>query len=99
MSEAQSQENGKNQGIVHQLAIGVYVNNLQAPREVDIPPANIALNEKICALRDQWECNVTNCRSEHCFVPAEGPHFALSHTHLEKWGAAIVCYFIDVGVN
>lgn len=68
----------------------VNANDLQAPREKDIPAANIALNDKILALRTQWECNVSTCQSEHCFIPAEGPHFALSHTHFEKWGAAIV---------
>ena len=68
----------------------VDANYLQAPQEKDIPAANIVLNEKILALRTQWECNVTTCHSEHCFIPTEGPHFTLSHTHFEKWGAAIV---------
>ena len=98
-SWCQSQENRKNQGIVHQLAIGLNVNGLQAPQEVDISPANLSLNDKIHALRNQWECNVINCCSEHCFVLLEGPHFTLSHTHLKKWGAAIVCYLIVVVVN
>lgn len=98
-SWCQSQENRKNQGIVHQLAIGLNVNGLQAPQEVDIHSANLSLNDKINALCNQWECNVTNCCSEHCFVLLEGPHFTLSHTHLKKWGAAIVCYLIVVVVN
>ena len=68
----------------------VDANSLQAPQEKDIPAANIVLNDKILALHTQWECNVSMCHSEHCFIPAEGPHFTLSHTHFEKWGAAIV---------
>ena len=88
---SRSKEKIKNQGIFLFYTHKVDANCLQAPREKDIPAANIALNEKILALRTQWECNVTACHSEHCFIPAEGPHFALSHTHFEKWGAAIVC--------
>ena len=65
-------------------------NYLQAPQEKDIPAANIVLNDKILALCTQWECNVSTCSSEHCFIPVEGLHFTLSHTHFEKWGAAIV---------
>jgi hypothetical protein len=62
----------------------------KAPKENDLLPANVAQNENIKALRDHWECNATTCHSEHCFVPAEGPHLRLTHEHLNKWSAAIV---------
>jgi hypothetical protein len=32
------------------------------------------------------------CHSDHCFIPADGPHFPLSHEHFEKWGAAWVSF-------
>jgi len=48
------------------------------------------MNEKIKRLRERWECSMTTCHSEVCFVPAEGPHFALSHDLTEKWAAAIL---------
>ena len=41
-------------------------------------------------LHERWECNVSTCHSDHCFVPAEGPHFPLGHEHFEKWAAAWV---------
>ena len=36
---------------------------------------------------------MTTFHSDICFVPAEGPHFALSHDLIEKWAAAIVHLF------
>jgi len=63
----------------------------QIPRESDILPGNLAKNENISLLRGQWECNLTACRSEHCYVPADGPHFPLSHDHFDKWASAMVC--------
>ncbi|KAG6847329.1 hypothetical protein H0H93_008788, partial [Arthromyces matolae] len=60
----------------------------KAPKESDILPANMALNDRIKRLRDKWECNVSSCHSEHCFVPAVGPHVPLSHEMFEKWAAA-----------
>lgn len=30
------------------------------------------------------------CHSEVCFVPAEGPHLALSYDLTEKWAATII---------
>ena len=62
----------------------------KARKEADILPANLAMNEKIRQLREHWECSMSTCHSEVCFVPAEGPHFALSHDLTEKWAAAIV---------
>jgi len=56
----------------------------------DILPANFAINNKIRTLREQWECNITTCKSDFCFVPADGPHFPLGHGHFEKWAAAMV---------
>jgi len=49
---------------------------------------------KLCnqhALREQWECNIITCKSDFCFVPADGLHFPLGHGHFEKWAAAMVC--------
>lgn len=66
----------------------------KARKDADILPANFAMNEKIRQLREQWECSMTTCHSEVCFIPAEGPHFALSHDLTEKWAAAIVCLFL-----
>jgi len=63
-------------------------------KEADILPANVAMNEKIKQLRERWECSMTTCHSEVCFVPAEGPHFALSHDLTEKWAAAMVRFFL-----
>ncbi|KAG6894151.1 hypothetical protein C0992_007313 [Termitomyces sp. T32_za158] len=60
----------------------------KAPKESDILPANVALNDRIKQIRDRWECNVSMCHSEHCFVPAVGPHLPLSHEMVEKWAAA-----------
>ncbi|KIK05665.1 hypothetical protein K443DRAFT_3674 [Laccaria amethystina LaAM-08-1] len=62
----------------------------RAPRETNILPANFAINSKIRTLWEQWECNVTSCKSDFCFVPAEGLHFPLGHGHFEKWAAAIL---------
>ncbi|EDR06534.1 uncharacterized protein LACBIDRAFT_300030 [Laccaria bicolor S238N-H82] len=62
----------------------------RVPRESDILPTNFTINGKIRALREQWECNVTSCKSDFCFIPAEGPHFPLGHGHFEKWAAAIL---------
>lgn len=67
-----------------------YLHFRQARKEADILPGNIAMNEQIRQLRERWECNMTTCSSEFCFIPADGPHFALSHDHVEKWAAAIV---------
>ena len=36
--------------------------------------------------------SVATCRSEFCYVPADGPHFPLSHDHLDKWATAMVSY-------
>jgi len=69
-------------------------NICKAWKEADILPANVAMNEKIKQLRERWECNMTTCHSEVCFIPAEGPHFALSHDLMEKWAAAIVHLFM-----
>ena len=49
------------------------------------------MNEQIRQLCEQWECNMMMCSSEFCFILADGPHFTLSHDHVEKWAAAIVC--------
>ena len=68
------------------------------PQESDILPANFAINSKIRALREQWECNVTSCKSDFCFIPAEGPHFPLGHGHFEKWAAAIVCFHPNIHI-
>ena len=38
-----------------------------------------------------WECATSNCSSEHCYIPVDGLHFALSHNHFDKWAAAMVC--------
>ena len=51
------------------------------------------MNEKIKQLQEQWECSMTTFHSDICFVPAERPHFALSHDLIEKWAAAIVHLF------
>jgi hypothetical protein len=32
---------------------------------------------------------MTTCHSDFWFIPAEEPHFPLSHDHFEKWAAAI----------
>ena len=66
----------------------------QVRKEADILPANVAMNEKIKQLRERWECSMTTCHSEVCFVPTEGPHFALSHDLTEKWAAAMVHFFL-----
>jgi len=50
----------------------------------------MAMNGQIQSLREHWQCSLTTCQSDYCFIPAEGPHFALGHEHLEKWAAAIV---------
>jgi hypothetical protein len=63
---------------------------LQARKEADILPGNMAMNGQIRSLREHWQCSLTTCQSDYCFIPAEGPHFALGHEHLEKWAAAIV---------
>jgi len=54
----------------------------------------MAKNEKIRLLRERWQCNLTTCHSKHCYVPADGPHFPLSHDLFNKWAAAMVCYGI-----
>ena len=69
-------------------------NVCKARKETDILPANVAMNEKIKQLRGHWECSMTTCHSEVCFIPAKGPHFALSHDLTEKWAAAIVHSFM-----
>jgi hypothetical protein len=60
------------------------------PNVKDIPPGNVAKNEKIKQLRARWECSQTKCQSEFCYVPADGPHFPLGHDHFDKWAAATV---------
>lgn len=62
----------------------------KARKEADILPGNMAMNGQIRSLREHWQCSLTTCRSDYCFIPAEGPHFALGHEHLEKWAAAIL---------
>jgi len=52
----------------------------------------MAMNGQIRNLREHWQCSSMTCRSDYCFIPAEGPYFALGHEHLEKWAAAIVRY-------
>lgn len=54
----------------------------------NILPGNIAMSEQIRQLHELWECNMMT--SEFCFIPADSPHFTLSHDHMEKWAAAIV---------
>ena len=66
----------------------------KAQKEADILPANVVMNEKIKQLQERWECSMTTCHSEVCFIPAEGPHFALSYDLTEKWAAAIVCLLV-----
>jgi hypothetical protein len=68
-------------------------NVCKVQKEADILPANLVMNEKIKQLRERWECSMTTRHSEFCFIPAEGPHFALSHDLTEKWAAAIVRSF------
>ncbi|KIK06256.1 hypothetical protein K443DRAFT_89994, partial [Laccaria amethystina LaAM-08-1] len=64
-----------------------------APNVNDILPGNIAKNDNIKQLHLHWECTMSNCSSEHCYIPADGPHFALSHDHFDKWAVAMVrCY-------
>lgn len=58
--------------------------------EADILPGNVARNDNIRLLRERWQCNLTTCHSDHCYVPADGPHFRLSHDLLAKWAAAMV---------
>ncbi|KAF8813468.1 hypothetical protein BYT27DRAFT_7230983 [Phlegmacium glaucopus] len=58
------------------------------PTEKDILPGNVAKNDSIKRLRERWLCNFNNCKYKHCFVPADGPHFPLSHDHFNKWAAA-----------
>ncbi|KAH9986222.1 hypothetical protein BJV77DRAFT_935229, partial [Russula vinacea] len=65
-----------------------FLRRFQIPKESDILPANIALNDRIKMLRGRWQCNASGCHSDFCFVSADGPHFPLSHEHLEKWGVA-----------
>ncbi|TFK35642.1 hypothetical protein BDQ12DRAFT_611582, partial [Crucibulum laeve] len=60
----------------------------KTPKEANILPANVALNNKIKELRTHWFCNVGNCHSEHCYIPAERLHFPLGYDHFEKWAAA-----------
>ncbi|KAF8225220.1 hypothetical protein L208DRAFT_1070083, partial [Tricholoma matsutake] len=60
----------------------------QSPKESDILPANVALNDRIKMLRERWLCNMSTCHSDHCFVPADRSHFPLGHEHFEKWAAA-----------
>jgi len=62
----------------------------KAPKESDILPGNVAINDNIKKLQAWWECNVTNCPPDHCYIPSDGPHFALGHEHFEKWAAALV---------
>ena len=66
----------------------------KAQKEANILPANVSMNEKIKQLQECWECSMTTCHSEVCFIPAEGRHFALSHDLTEKWAAAIVHSFM-----
>ncbi|KAJ7939894.1 hypothetical protein B0H13DRAFT_1542013, partial [Mycena leptocephala] len=65
------------------------------PNEHAILPGNVALNAKIGALREKWQCPTLGaggrCGSTHCFVhPDEPDHFPLSHAHMESWGAAML---------
>ncbi|KAF8153727.1 hypothetical protein K438DRAFT_2026635 [Mycena galopus ATCC 62051] len=69
------------------------VKKSKIPKARDILPANIALDEKIGALREKWKCPTPGapCGSEHCFVNATDPeHFPLSHAHMQSWGAAML---------
>ncbi|KIJ95576.1 hypothetical protein K443DRAFT_108549, partial [Laccaria amethystina LaAM-08-1] len=56
----------------------------------------LPFSSEIPALREQWECNVMSCKSDVCFLPAEGPHSLLGHSHFEKWAAAIVCSILII---
>ncbi|KAF8955219.1 hypothetical protein BDZ97DRAFT_1674510 [Flammula alnicola] len=62
----------------------------KARKEADILPANQAINDTIKSLREHWQCSLTTCKHDYCYIPADGPHFPLSHEHCEKWAAAIL---------
>ena len=68
----------------------------QIPRESDIPLGNLAKNENISLLHGWWECNMSKCHSEHCYISADGPHFPLSHDHFDKWASAMVRAWIYI---
>ncbi|KAF8179367.1 hypothetical protein K438DRAFT_2021682 [Mycena galopus ATCC 62051] len=73
--------------------VKIKVEPIPIPKARDILPANIALDEKIGALREKWKCPTPGapCGSEHCFVNATDPeHFPLSHAHMQSWGAAML---------
>ncbi|KIJ94309.1 hypothetical protein K443DRAFT_37325, partial [Laccaria amethystina LaAM-08-1] len=61
-----------------------------APNVNDILPGNVAKNDNIKLLHSCWECATSNCSSEHCYIPTDGPHFALSHNHIDKWAATML---------
>ncbi|KAJ7144346.1 hypothetical protein C8R44DRAFT_601387 [Mycena epipterygia] len=69
------------------------VKKTKVPNARDILPGNVALNDKIAAIREKWKCPTQGgrCGSEHCFVhPDEPDHFPLSQAHCESWGAAML---------
>ncbi|KAJ2936270.1 hypothetical protein H1R20_g822, partial [Candolleomyces eurysporus] len=53
-------------------------------------PGNAALKETVAQLRARWQCSAGGCSSDHCFVPADGPHLRLTHEHFKKWAGAIL---------
>ncbi|KIY45333.1 hypothetical protein FISHEDRAFT_49554, partial [Fistulina hepatica ATCC 64428] len=66
------------------------VKKSRAPRESDIPASEIRLAQVIDKLRDTWICKNVGCKSDHCYIDAEGGHFACSHSAFDVWGRAVL---------
>ncbi|KAJ7585859.1 hypothetical protein C8J56DRAFT_1052218 [Mycena floridula] len=64
------------------------------PKVNAILPGNKAMNDTIGMLCEHWKCPTEGkgpCKSEYCFIPAEGQdHFPLNLTWTENWSAAIL---------
>ena len=61
------------------------------PQESDILPGNVVKNKNIEHLHTRWTCHLPSCHSDLCYVPPDnGVHFPLSHSHFDKWAAAMV---------
>ncbi|RXW16545.1 hypothetical protein EST38_g9309 [Candolleomyces aberdarensis] len=70
--------------------VQLIVHESAATEVSDQLPGNAALKETVSQLRAHWQCSAGGCSSDHCFVPADGPHLRLTHEHFEKWAAAIL---------
>jgi len=70
-------------------------NNALILENVQRHQKNLTFSQEMLPLTTSrnYRCGGTNCPSDHCYIPSDGPHFMLGHEHFEKWAAALVSCF------